>query len=337
MRKCIRQLLLILDGSPSPTVFSQRGQSVVELALVTPLLIVLFAGLVEIGWLANNYLNLLDVTRVGARYGTVQSGNTSPLNWDNDASLALAVYSDPGIYAAQTNFRNCSSTNSRDFGFYNVLMCTMIRSMTPLEIRENGIDDIVISAFALARIRGNELNASKAVNDGDWQIAVVGRFPTNTNECDTNSGNVARVEDLRDPFDFNNVANGISGKELDYFNGIAVQVPGFVGYDTAREIQRGFAYLGQHRVSDNSDCFGSEWTVQEVEALMNLRVGVSGTTFGITGTQRQYIPNSGMVLVEVFWQHNTLLDLPVFSFIGDNILVQVWAAFPVPAVEPTIN
>ncbi len=65
MRTFIKKIIQLLDGTPSVYGKRQSGQSVVELALITPILIVLLAGLVEIGWFANNYLNLLDVTRAG--------------------------------------------------------------------------------------------------------------------------------------------------------------------------------------------------------------------------------------------------------------------------------
>lgn len=79
MPKPIRKLLDILDGVPTADKRRQRGQSLVELALVTPIFIIMLAGLVEIGWFANNYLNILDVTRYGARRGTVLQDQQSPL------------------------------------------------------------------------------------------------------------------------------------------------------------------------------------------------------------------------------------------------------------------
>jgi hypothetical protein len=46
------------------------------------------------------------------------------------------------------------------------------------------------------------------------------------------------------------------------------------------------------------------------------------------------------VLVEMFWQHEMLLQFPVFNpvvaaFGGDETpQISVWAAFPMPSVEP---
>ena len=66
MRGRLRRLLAVLDGTPTGT----RGQSLVELTLTLPILLVMLMGLTEIGWYANNYLTLLDVVRE-ASGGTV--------------------------------------------------------------------------------------------------------------------------------------------------------------------------------------------------------------------------------------------------------------------------
>jgi hypothetical protein len=124
-------------------------------------------------------------------------------------------------------------------------------------------------------------------------------------------------------------------------------------------------------------CLGSEWTSQKVEDLMNspnflqrgvvmppvnngnYRVtvtpgGTNGSAFSTwNGTygarynewqkQAQYLPESqGLVLVEMFWSHTTLMDFPfmrpIVTMFGDpqRITISVWAAFPVPSIEPGI-
>jgi len=57
---------------------SERGQAAVEFALVLPLLIVLFLGIVEFGIAFNNYVTLTDAARVGARNAiTMRVGGTT--------------------------------------------------------------------------------------------------------------------------------------------------------------------------------------------------------------------------------------------------------------------
>jgi hypothetical protein len=47
----------------------QQGQSLVELAIITPLLLLLFLGLAEVGAALHSYLIVTEATREGARYG----------------------------------------------------------------------------------------------------------------------------------------------------------------------------------------------------------------------------------------------------------------------------
>ncbi|MBC7869889.1 MAG: pilus assembly protein, partial [Chitinophagaceae bacterium] len=255
MRRIARKILQILDGTPAVYGKQERGQSLVEMAFITPLILVLIAGIVEIGWLANNYLTLQEVTKVGARRGTVLTGDLSPLNWDNRGSSlppsqtgGNTIDSDDASLTGQAlidaqnrraNVRICGQLELVP-GFYNIILCTMLDSMEPLIIRfqddlpvgETAVDDIAISVFAVQTVHnatvtgvpfgtgGNldvttngevDFDAAPAYVDNDnfedntWVSVVVGRYPTNANEC-----NVDENSDLinppveRDPFDYIN-------------------------------------------------------------------------------------------------------------------------------------
>jgi hypothetical protein len=62
----------------------QQGQSMVELALVLPLLVLIFVGMVEIVFAARTYLVLLEASREGARVGARGSAD-----FDNDEIRTL--------------------------------------------------------------------------------------------------------------------------------------------------------------------------------------------------------------------------------------------------------
>lgn len=49
---------------------AERGQSFVELALVVVFLMIFVAGIVEFGFMLNNYLNLVDASREAVRYSS---------------------------------------------------------------------------------------------------------------------------------------------------------------------------------------------------------------------------------------------------------------------------
>jgi hypothetical protein len=337
---------------------------------------------------------LLEVTRVGARYGTTQTGETSPLAWNNDASRSPYTSFDDTVdeIAGRSKFdyRDCSvirDPNNRELqGFYNTIACVMRQQMDPLALSpDNGVDDIVISAFSLQAVNPATLpgvnfykkpggtvasqNPRAQINDSldpamanNTQIIVVGRYPTNANECTVDAlGNNAVLE--RDPFDyFQDSGQNYQLKntglpdaeenrnyvELEGYDDASYQpyIPTDIGEPPpapVRERQRGWVFFSQHGITGsidptddtNKNCFGSEWSIQEIQQLMN----VPG--FSLLTAQSQRLPNQGMVMVEMFWQHELLLKNPVFNpvwtILGDNTSVSVWAAFPLPATEPRIS
>ncbi|WP_233852437.1 TadE/TadG family type IV pilus assembly protein [Paraburkholderia sp. HD33-4] len=56
----------------------QRGAATVELALVLPLLLALIFGIVQFGWLMNNYLVLTNAASLGAHQLAAERGYASP-------------------------------------------------------------------------------------------------------------------------------------------------------------------------------------------------------------------------------------------------------------------
>ena len=70
-----------------------KAQSMVEFAILLPLLIMLFSGMVEFGFMMNTYLSLLDATRQSARLYS----NKTPFMLD---TVTNTVVDDPSFYAA---------------------------------------------------------------------------------------------------------------------------------------------------------------------------------------------------------------------------------------------
>lgn len=64
-----------------------KGQSLVELTLALPVLLLLFSGLVEFGFMLNYYLSLLDATRYAARlYSNADPNGPDPNTTRNSAT-----------------------------------------------------------------------------------------------------------------------------------------------------------------------------------------------------------------------------------------------------------
>lgn len=192
MKRFLRTILRILDGSPSTSIATrnrQRGQSMLELALITPLLAILIAGAVEVGWYTNHWLTLLEVTRVGARFGTSLTDALSPQEWNDDASVFPAIQLEfmegddtDESYTRAVNARFCETGGN--FGFYSAISCLTERSLDPLNLVIDSIDpldasadesgetdpashdDIVVSVFSIQPVNNAEEFGVEDNNEG---------------------------------------------------------------------------------------------------------------------------------------------------------------------------
>lgn len=57
----------------------ERGAALVEMAIVTPLLVLLLLGIIEFGWLFGQYNDVRHGTREGARFAAVNAGSTTEI------------------------------------------------------------------------------------------------------------------------------------------------------------------------------------------------------------------------------------------------------------------
>lgn len=97
---------------------TEKGQSFVELALVVVFLMIFVAGVVEFGFLLNNYLNLVDASREAVRY----SSNFDPFLPDG----------------------------SLDDNFFNQTFQLTEEVLAPVVLNSANGDDIVVSFFSVA-------------------------------------------------------------------------------------------------------------------------------------------------------------------------------------------
>ncbi len=335
MRRVLRKVVNVLDGQPT----AMRGQSLVEMAFTFPILILMVLSLVEVGFLANNYLILMDAVRAAGRAAV----NMDPTGWNeldtrNQNRMDCDVPEEGRSAHTDTFFLfgNSPSTNDQrmqargkhleglknpyqlifpgpppgpresNFGFFDEVACQVIRGMTPLLLNDGDIttskDDVVVSALAFQRV-GEGRNA---------QVIVTGRWPTANRFCGA---------DTRDPFDGNGNGRADNG-ETEPFGGILKPQNPPDNQDV-----RGFVFTGLAKQDDG--CYGSRFTVQDIQTRVNL----DDWEFN------QEVPNGGLVIVEVFWQHHPIVLGPLFQgFTGnrfDDPVLWVWGWFPVPSIEPT--
>ncbi|MCB0195422.1 MAG: pilus assembly protein [Anaerolineae bacterium] len=72
---------------------SKRGQSLVEVALTLPVLVILFFGIAELGFFLFSHVQVANATRVGARHGSLCRLNNNCLGEPGLANLTEVVES----------------------------------------------------------------------------------------------------------------------------------------------------------------------------------------------------------------------------------------------------
>ncbi len=151
----------------------QNAQSFVELALILPVLLMLSAGLVEIGFYVYSYLTLLDLTREAARFASLRD----PFTLDVDGgTLPDDACSDSVLH------------------YYFDTACIILDpGFNPTLPFDTNIDDITISVLTIS---GNVVtNRWPADGDGVWSLSTASNAWAGseswTKDC---AGNVVRSE-----------------------------------------------------------------------------------------------------------------------------------------------
>ena len=111
----------------------QRGQSFVELALVLSLLIFMLAGVVEFGYLLNQYITLVEGTRETARVLSPQKFFDENGLPNEDLFVNGAAHLGGGLYVLNGE---------------NLVVAPESSSIWPITLDET-MDDIVISIFSI--------------------------------------------------------------------------------------------------------------------------------------------------------------------------------------------
>lgn len=108
----------------------QHGQSFIELAIVLSLLLFMLAGVVEFGYLLNQYITLVEGTREVARIASKGDPFTTPGSGvvRTDFMDRIVILTEGGVVGTQY----------------------VVGSIEPLVLNEDADDDIVISVFSFA-------------------------------------------------------------------------------------------------------------------------------------------------------------------------------------------
>jgi hypothetical protein len=167
---------------------NKHGQSFVELMLITLILALMLAGVVEFGYLLNSYLKVLDGAREGARF--------------MNSSLAFDV-----------------KTGATIQDFYIKTAIEVMQVMSPVVLNGNRGDDVVVSVFSVASYSilrwpdssGWSLCDHNGVADLQYDLN-----PDDWSSCTTRSSNFTTAE-IRDRMDTSAPASGVLLVEV-YYN-----------------------------------------------------------------------------------------------------------------------
>ena len=108
-----------------------RAQSLVETALLLPILLLLLSGLIEFGFLLNRYLILLDAVRNAARFSS--------------DSLYTATFPDTACDVGAVSYPHFTD-------FFGQTACLVMRELgneQPAVILDLARDDVIVSAFSI--------------------------------------------------------------------------------------------------------------------------------------------------------------------------------------------
>jgi len=115
----------------------EKGQSFVELILIFPILMLLLAGMAEFGNLLNDYINLVDGAREGARFGS-----------DFDPYIRIPETCIPPVI--------CCSDPPCDNETYFLTVSNLVeQTMRPVTLDTTSGDDVIISLYSVDSYLGN--------------------------------------------------------------------------------------------------------------------------------------------------------------------------------------
>ncbi len=148
MRNALQKILLFIKPVPQRTGKKRKspGQSMVEFAILLPILMILFSGMVEFGFMLNTYLSLLDATRQAARLCSngqpflVVDTSTDPTTYVDDET-----YSPNCANAVVDSLAPPSDPNARQIVMDNVRDDVLVSVLSDSVTTEEGTGESTIS------------------------------------------------------------------------------------------------------------------------------------------------------------------------------------------------
>lgn len=304
-----------------PAAKKTRGQSLVEVTLLMPILLMMLAGLVEFGFALNQYLNTLDAAREAARY----SSDGDPLiraacgddDHDDLSDEIPGAIDDgcPGFAMVGALPDNAITTTSvitdenwlyqGTTDFYVQAASIALQTVSPVPL-DPFSDDVIISVFRVlsGTIVARWPNCAPDVafdcpNDPPTYTETLGEWHLYGYSAGTNCGDT-----------IDNDGDGLIDEGC-YAGGALVD----------QLVNATDPLEGLCDPVTEPLCHPSRLSSAQVQALLDPAA-----------------PNSAMVAVEIFFSYNQILGLPwITPFVPDPIPMHTFTVAPIPAAEPSLT
>ena len=109
--------------------YKEKGQALVEMALILPVLLLLLCGIIDFGWISYNKLSVSYVSREGARYAAVHASDANAVELVQDKVLLAAPEYLQDKIAVTVSFSNPSSPRQGDV---TVTVVALVDALTPV-------------------------------------------------------------------------------------------------------------------------------------------------------------------------------------------------------------
>ena len=363
----LRRLIQILDSTPTRPKHRFRGQSLVELAVTTPILFLLIVGAVEIGYLGSNYIVITDALRTATRWGSNQDitlwtqNETYTRSVERTACYGQSTYFDylpeqgkTTSYAPQNlNYLDDSQSdisgyptsgddttgNAAKWGMFDGIACQVIGSMAPLTFVPTE-DDIAVSVLAYTGgnpkyISPTDTNAVDKNTDPTPYL----RYPYSNTYC-TGSGDDTSNTNYYDNF------GTVGARNKSWWggpNGVNFTTKSAAGATLLQPASglpdgkiRGFILTGQMKDAPDAPsgtCVGSWFYVgtpsdtSSFNLIYVLRNSANSLDPGVSSLVDKASANGAVLITEIKYVHHFLLNFPPFSYFAPFSL-HLWSMFP---------
>ncbi len=127
----------------------EKGQAMVEMAMVLPILLLLLCGIIDFGWICYNNLSLSYCSREGARYGIVHADDANAVAEIRDRVLETAPDALLGKITVTVTFSNPTSPRLGDI---TVLVSSTVEGLTPVASTIFGEKGVTLTSQCVMKV-----------------------------------------------------------------------------------------------------------------------------------------------------------------------------------------